>query len=322
MVGCKKDTEPDISYPLNIPEWFPAMQIPADNQLTVDRVKLGKMLFFDNRLSHDSTVSCASCHFQQNAFADSRAVSPGVGGALFFRNAISLGNTGYQPYYFMDGGVPTLELQALAPISNEKELDFDLQPLLQRLSTDKTYQTMALKAYGRVLDDYVLVRALASFERTLVTGHSRYDEYKYEGNTSAMNTEEINGMNLFFSDRTHCADCHSGANFTDYSFRDVGLYQVYADSGRARITTLDEDKGKFKVPSLRNVEVTAPYMHDGSLATLNDVVDFFNTGGMGHFNQDTLIRPLNLTVKEKSDLVSFLKTLTDNDFLNSPDFKP
>ena len=154
-------------------------------------------------------------------------------------------------------------------------------------------------------------RAIACYERTLFTGKSRYDRYVYDGDSSALNASEINGMTMFFNEDADCFHCHVDYNFTDYSFQNNGLYLVYPDSGRARITGRASDVGKFKVPSLRNVELTAPYMHDGSIATLEEVVEHYNSGGQLHPNKSNVVRPKNLTTQQKQDLVNFLKALTD-----------
>ncbi|HRC33482.1 MAG TPA: cytochrome-c peroxidase, partial [Bacteroidia bacterium] len=158
---------------------------------------------------------------------------------------------------------------------------------------------------------YTLTRAIACYERSLFSGESRYDEYLYEKNTAALTPSEINGMNIFFGEQGECFHCHGEFNFTDYSFKNNGLYLNYADSGRARITALPSDVGKFKVPSLRNIELTAPYMHDGSLATLTDVIEHYNSGGKAHPNKSGLIQPLNLSAQEKQDIINFLNALTD-----------
>lgn len=312
--ACKKDVVEDDTFVLDQPEGFPAMNIPSDNQLTKSRVNLGKKLFFDQRLSEDSTVSCASCHLQQFAFADDFQISPGVHGNLGFRNTPTLTNIGYADVFFMDGGVPTLELQVLAPIENPDEMNLTMPEAVSRMQAIPEYQELARKAYGRSFDAFVLTRAIAAFERTLVSGNSRYDQHFLQGK-NVLNSSELNGYQLFLD--KGCADCHSGVNFTDNDFHNVGLYQNYTDIGRKRVTTLDADEGKFKTPNLRNVELTAPYMHDGSVQTLEDLIDFLDTGGENHPNKSSLIQPLNLTAQEKTDLINFLKTLTDTEFINN-----
>lgn len=315
IFSCKKDpaiedTGNDV-ITLQIPKGFPYPVIPSDNQPTQNRIDLGKKIFFDPILSRDSTISCGSCHHTDKKFTDGLQFSNGIDGNKTTRNAMSILNTAYQPYIFWDGGVPNLEQQVLAPIENPLEMDFDINQVVARLNSHPEYPKLFQKAYNQPPSVYTLTRAIACYERTLFTGKSRYDEYLYDNNTQALNASEINGMNIFFGERGECFHCHNEYNFTDYSFKNNGLYLFYADSGRARITTLQSDVGKFKVPSLRNIELTAPYMHDGSLATLEDVIEHYNSGGQPHPNKSGLIQPLNLTAQEKQDIVNFLKTLTD-----------
>jgi cytochrome c peroxidase len=285
------------------------------------RVALGKQLFFDKRLSRDSTVSCGSCHFQQHAFADFNQLSTGIDNRKGFRNSPTLVNLGYHPYFFFDGGVPTLELQILAPIEDENEMDFSVPAVIDRLKNDAAIQELSQLAYGRSFDPFVLTRSISAFQRTLISGNSRYDQFYYQGKSSALNDSEKRGMDLFFSNKTNCSTCHSGFNFTNYDFANIGLYEFYADSGRTRITLNPADRGKFKTPTLRNIAVTAPYMHDGSINTLEAVIEHFNSGGKNHPSKDTLIKPLNLTATERTDLVNFLKALTDEEFLSNLKYK-
>lgn len=319
LFACEKAPQP---YILDLPPGAPVPEIPADNQLTAARIALGKKLFFDPILSRDSTIACGSCHFQDKSFADNRVISPGIEGRLGMRNAPSLANLIYRNRFFFDGGVPSLELQVLAPIEDHNEMDFNSLDVVERLKRHPDYPQMVREAYDSEPDVYALTRAIAAFERTLISGYSRYDRYAHQGDVSALSTEELRGMNLFFSNRTQCGSCHSGFNFSNEEFINIGQYSDYsADPGRRRVTTLDSDIGKFKVPSLRNVEVTAPYMHDGSLPSLEAVVDFFDGGGQAHPNKSLLIQPLGLTTQEKADLVAFLKSLTDREFLENPKFK-
>lgn len=296
------------------------MEIPADNQLTHARIDLGRKLFYEPLLSSDSSVSCASCHLQENAFTDGLPISIGVGGALGMRNAPTLANTGYAPLLFHDGGVETLELQSQSPIFAVEEMNFSIAGFLERIEDDDVYKAMFQKAYEREPDAFGISRAIASFERTMISGNSRFDQYYYQNDVSALSDAEIRGMNLFLSSETNCEGCHQLPLFTNFEFENIGLYTTYADSGRARITHLAEDRGKFKVPSLRNVEVTGPYMHDGSIQSLEEVVTHFNSGGVNHVNQSSSVQSLALTNQEQEDLVAFLKSLTDQSFLNNPDF--
>ncbi len=318
IIACRKDSAEvemvdsgNVVITLQPPIGFPYPNIPSDNQPTQNRIDLGKKIFFDPILSRDSTISCGSCHLTNKKFTDGLPVSIGIDGRHALRNSMTILNTAYQPSMFWDGGVPNLEQQVLAPIENPNEMDFDVNQVVQRLIHHPDYPALFQKAYNQPPSVYTLTRAIACYERTLFTGKSRYDQYLYENNTAALNTSEINGMNIFNGETGECFHCHGEYNFTDYSFKNNGLYLVYADSGRARITGNPNDVGKFKVPSLRNVELTAPYMHDGSLPTLESVIDHYNSGGQPHPNKSGLIQPLNLTVQQKQDLVNFLKTLND-----------
>lgn len=315
LSSCQDDSydeDPgDRVVTLDVPTGFPYPVIPEDNQPTLNRIKLGEKLFFDPILSRDNTISCGSCHLTSLKFTDGLAVSIGIDNQHALRNSMTIMNTAYQPYFFWDGGVPNLEQQVLAPIENPLEMDFDVNMAVARLQANKEYVDLFLKAYDRTPDVFSLTRAIANYERTLFTGSSKYDAYLYENNTAALNTSETNGMNIFNGEKGECFHCHNEYNLTDYSFKNNGLYLNYADSGRARITLNPSDIGKFKVPSLRNVALTAPYMHDGSMATLEQVVDHYNSGGQPHPNKSGLIKPLGLTAQEKTDLVNFMKALSD-----------
>jgi cytochrome c peroxidase len=327
LSSCKKDKDggpyldpiadnpnienPNKEYILSIPKGFPYPDIPDDNKLTVNRIELGKLLFFDPILSRDSTISCASCHAENYFFADSLRVSSGVEGRKGTRNSPSLVNVAYQPSMFWDGGNPTLEQQILGPFDSHVEFDFDIYKAIERLLKHPQYPELFKKAYNQDPSVFSLTRAIAAFERTIIGGTSRYDDYIQKVDTNALNASEKNGLALFFSEKAECFHCHQGFLLTDFSFRNNGLYENYADSGRARITQIPSDVGKFKVPSLRNVAKTAPYMHDGSLSTLEEVLDHYISGGKKHNNKSPIIQPLSLTVQEKNDLINFLKSLTD-----------
>lgn len=303
-----------------IPEGFPPIQYPADNEYSPDRAALGKKLFYEPLMSRDSSVSCQSCHSQELAFTDGEKRSFGIENRQGTRNAPSLANVAYHPYFTREGGVPTLEMQVLVPIQEKHEFDFNILRIAERLREDPLYNELSQKAYGRDMDYYVITRALANFERTLISGNSAYDQYKHQGNSGAMSEKAIAGMKLFNSEKTNCSSCHGGFDFTNYSFQNNGLAEKYEDEGRFRLTRDEQDRAKFKVPSLRNVEVTAPYMHNGSLESLEEVVEHYNQGGKGHPNQSDFIKPLGLSEEEKANLVSFLKALTDREFLNDQRF--
>ncbi|GIV33210.1 MAG: methylamine utilization protein [Chitinophagales bacterium] len=324
VAGCGKDVplEVDEPYLLQIPEGFPSPPMPAENQLTQKRVELGRMLFFDKALSADSTLACASCHLPALAFTDGRKVSQGIQQAPGFRNAPTLGNIAYHPYFFRDGGVPTLEQQVLAPIEDPAEMGFSVWGVVDRMMGNPRYVALSQVAYGRQPDAFVLTRALAAFERTLITGNAPFDHFFFKKDTAAISPSALRGFQLFTSPKTSCSVCHAGFDFTDYSFRNIGLYEAYPDTGRKRITGMDSDYGKFKVPSLRNVQLTAPYMHDGSIATLREVILHYNAGGANNPYKDPLIRPLHLTATEVEDLEHFLHALTDLTFIENSSLHP
>lgn len=303
------------------PEGFPDIPFPADNPFTIRKWELGKKLFNDKMLSIDYSVSCASCHKTAIAFSDDVPFSTGAGGASGRRNAPTLGNIAYHPYYTREGSVPTLEMQILVPIQEHDELNFNIVEIAARMKKIPDYVDMSKEVFDREPDPYVITRAIATYERTFITGNSAYDKYINFGEQQTMNAAAKRGMNLFFSERTMCSSCHNGFNFTNYSFQNNGLYTNYTDIGRQRFTGNEKDNALFKVPSLRNIALTAPYMHDGSFAALEDVIAHYNKGGKNHLNKSELIRPLKLTMQEQRDLAAFLHTLTDASFIDNVNFK-
>jgi cytochrome c peroxidase len=318
-LSCTKEPAEQALNPnlMAIPKGFPQMPFPDDNSFSKKRWQLGKKLFYDTKLSSDGTVSCASCHKAHLAFADDRAFSPGVHNRPGVRNAPSLANIGYHPYFLREGSVPTLEMQAAVPVQEANEFDHNIVSLTQLLQDDESYRTLAQEAYQRDLNPFTFTRALATFQRSLISGSSSFDQYFYQDKTHALSESEKRGMTLFFSAKTNCSTCHQGFNFTNYAFKNNGLAEQYADEGRRRATGLASDEALFKTPSLRNVEVTAPYMHNGALTTLQEVIQHYNTGGKNHPNKSTLIRPLNLNKTEQQDLLAFLRSLTDYSFISN-----
>ncbi|MBU3700005.1 MAG: cytochrome-c peroxidase [Candidatus Kapabacteria bacterium] len=315
LVGCANeatvaaDPEPLVDRPPGFPEQI----YPADNQPTPERVALGKRLFYDVRMSANLDVSCATCHDQSKAFTDGLPLSKGTAGRIGARNAPSLANVGYLPVFMREGGVPTLEMQILAPIQEHAEFDMEAPLLAQRLAQDSTLQAMSRLAYGRDLDIWVVTRAIASFERTLVSGRSRAD-------LDQLTDDERRGRNIFLS--AGCATCHGGPLYSDNRLACNGLLEKYSDRGRARLTNLPSDEAVFRVPSLRNVGLTAPYLHNGSVSSLREVIDLYNRGGYPHPNKDTSLRPLGLTVLDCASLEAFLRALTDDRFTTNPRFRP
>jgi cytochrome c peroxidase len=320
IFSCQNDENIEPLYVpdlMELPNGFPQIEFPEDNEFTMARWELGKKLFFDPIMSADSTLSCANCHQPELAFSDDVPFSFGVENRIGTRNSPSLANIAYHPYFTREGGVPTLEMQILVPIQEHNEFDFNIVLIAERLVKDSFYVSMSRTAYDREPDHFVITRALACFERSLLSGYSPYDQYTNYDKTSALTTSEIRGMNLFFSNKTNCSKCHSGFNFSNYAFENNGLYEEYEDDGRFRLTGEESDIALFKVQSLRNIEITAPYMHDGSMNSLEEVIEHYNFGGENHPHKSELIQPLNLTEKEKSDLIQFLKSLTDETFTNN-----
>jgi cytochrome c peroxidase len=300
-----------------LPPRFPRFADPVDNPLTADKAFLGRHLFYDKRLSLDSTISCASCHRQDVAFSDAGVtLSPGVGGALGKRNTPGLTNVAYNRSFFAEGGVPTLELQAIAPIINPKEMNLHTDTLVGRLAQDTVYARLFVLAWGsREVTISRITHALAAFQRTLISGHSAYDRF-LGGDVKALNASAKRGVDLFFGEKGDCFHCHNAYNLTDNLFHNTGLDVGTPDEGRFGVTDNPADKGKFKTPTLRNVGLTAPYMHDGRFKTLEEVLNHYNTGGKSHSNASGLMRPLGLSATDRADIISFLHSLTDSAFIS------
>ncbi len=325
--ACRKEEQTPVplpetdAYMLRVPPGFPVPDIPTDNTLTKSRVALGRLLFYDPVLSADSTRSCGSCHALHLAFSDSTSVSFGVEGRAGTRNTPTLANVAYQKKLLREGGIPTLEMQILVPIQEHDEFDFNIVLVADRLKQMPEYVALAELAYGREPDAFVITRSIAAFERTLLSGDSPFDQWFFQSKTGAVSASVKRGYGLFQSERLSCGKCHEGFLFTNQGYTNNGLYAVYPDSGRIRLTGLESDRAVFKVPSLRNVALTAPYMHDGSLATLEAVIDHYQTGGKPTPNKSPLLHPFILTVQERTDLVAFLRSLTDTEFVKNPAFR-
>lgn len=295
-----------------LPNDFPKMLIPEGNELTKARVALGKKLFFEKGLSINETVACNTCHKPELAFADNQAVTPGVYGRLGVRNAPTLTNVGYNPTYLFDGFLETLEKQAIVPIEEHAEMAFNIIEVMKRLRKNPEYVKLAKKAYNRELDPFVITRSLGAFQRTLISYQSPYDDHK--NGKRKLSAQAKRGMDLFF-DELHCANCHNGFNFTDFTTKNNGLYETYADSGRMRVTKKEEDRDLFKVPTLRNIALTAPYMHDGSINSLTEVIKHYESGGLPNRHKSPLLQPFYLSDEDRTCLVIFLESLTDSKFI-------
>ena len=281
---------------------------PDSNPVTAEAVALGRRLFGDPIVSRDSSTSCASCHRPSGAFSDNLAVSRGVGGRAGMRNAPTLLNRAYGASFFWDGRAASLEEAVLRPITDENELALSLAALVRRLSAVPGYREEFARAYrGQSVSPGTIGRALASYIRTLRSGDSRVDRHN-AGDTAALTAEERRGRELFLG-RANCAACHAGPNFTDERFHNTGI-SWGIDRGRFGVTGDSADLGRFKVPTLRNVGRTGPYMHNGSLRTLEEVVSFYDSGGARNPRLDPEIRVLRLDSSERRALVAFLRALT------------
>lgn len=314
IVACRDLDE--FAMVSETPQGLPAMRIPAENALTQERVALGRKLFYDPVLSRDSSVSCGSCHRQEFAFALDKPVAVGAEGRSGVRNVPTLGNIGWHPYLMREGGVPTLEQQVAVPVQEAHEFDFSFPGIIARLKSSPEYVELCRKAYGREPDAFCVTRALAAFQRTLVSAGSDWDRYFLLGQPGTMSPEALRGWRIFQD--LGCRSCHSGFDFTDYRFHNIGLYTNYADPGRFRLTGDAGDMGKFKTPSLRNVIHTAPYMHDGSMTTLDEVIDHFSRGGYPHPNRSESMVPFQIGPSERAALKAFLGSLSDPAFLEDP----
>jgi len=299
------------------PLGLPPVQWPPDNQYTREKAELGRLLFFDKRMSSDQSVGCASCHAPEHAFGDSQPVATGIGGQKGGRSAPTVINRAYSTFQFWDGRASSLEDQAKGPLANPlemtsyKDADQAHKACVTCLKGIPGYVARFKKVFGT--EDFTIdhvTKAIATFERTVLSGDAPFDRCQ-EGDKKAMTSEQVRGMQIFY-DKTACDSCHIGFNFSDGSYVNIGIGmdKVSPDLGRYMVTRREEDKGAFKVPTLREIEHTGPYMHDGSLKTLEDVVEHYNKGGIKNPWLDQRLKPLNLTPAEKKDLVAFLKALS------------
>ena len=282
---------------------------PPDNPVTREKAALGRRLFFDTRLSADHSRACADCHRPEMVFSDGKRVPVGIQGRRGTRNAPAILNRTYGRSFFWDGRAAILEDQVLQPIQHPKEMGADLPTIIQRLREDASYQRQFEAIFGRPPDARALSFALATYVRTIFSGASPYDRYE-AGETTALSARAQRGLRLFRG-KARCTRCHSGSNLTDEDFHNTGVFwrRLPYDAGRAAVTGAAEDSGKFKTPTLREIDRTAPYMHDGSIATLDEVVDFYDRGGNANPFRDQELRPLRLTEEEKTALVAFLRSL-------------
>lgn len=294
-----------------VPQGLVPIMWPKDNPYTPEKAELGWLLYFDKRLSFDATVSCASCHDPKYAFTDGQKFSKGIRGQLGGRSAPTVINRAYSLDQFWDGRAKSLEEQAKGPIANPLEMGHTHDACTECIRAVPGYRKRFKEVFGseKVTIDQI-AQAIATFERTVLSGNSAYDKFK-AGDKSALTDSQKRGMDVFFSDNARCDSCHEGFNFTNGKYANIGIGMdaPSPDLGRFVVTKKEDDKGAFKTPTLRDVARTGPYMHDGSLKTLEDVVEHYNKGGTKNPWLHPDVRPLNLTPQDKKDLVEFLKAL-------------
>lgn len=341
-------------YAWDKPSWVPEPVVPKDNPMSYAKVELGRYLFYDKRLSLDNTMSCGTCHQQEKAFTDGKALSPGVDKKNGVRSAMMLGNIAYMPVLtWANPNMKQLEKQMLVPMFGENPTELGMigkeDELFKRLAADARYQKMFKDAFPEEKGEInlsTITKAIASFERTLISFDSPYDRYKYGGNPNAISPAAKRGEKLFFGEKMECSHCHGGFNFTDniqhkrmafpeLGFHNTGLYNVDgkgaypADNpGIFAVTGDAVDMGKFRTPSLRNIALTAPYMHDGSIATLEDVIrKHYSIKGKAVYDgkapnplRDQFIEGFKISDAEIADLIAFLNSLTDKHFVNDSKF--
>lgn len=348
---------PGAAWAWSLPANFPTPLVPADNPMSEAKVDLGRFLFYDRRLSGSGTQACASCHHQDKAFTDGRALALGSTGEMHPRNAQTLANVVYSPTItWANPSLLSLEAQAQVPLFGERPVemginDSNVNEVLDRVKADSAYPAKFAAVFTGVSQPITwgnITRAISAFQRTLISGNSRYDQF-LQGKATLTPSEQ-RGLTLFNSESAECFHCHGGFNFTDQvvhastrvidtPFHNTGLYNIggagnfpEGNQGLYEFTGKLADRGKFRAQSLRNVELTAPYMHDGSIASLEEVLDFYAAGGRlitsgphagdgrAHPNKDGLIAAISLSAQDKTDIVAFLKTLTDHEFITNPKF--
>jgi cytochrome c peroxidase len=355
LLGCAPAAPSGTPWRFALPAHMPEPFVPPDNPMTVEKVELGRHLFYDPRLSATGTISCSSCHEQRLAFTDGRSVSVGATGDRTPRNSMSLWGAAYLPTLtWFNPVLDSLEKQALVPLFADRPIEHGLSGresvTLQAVRADTRYQTLFRAAFPSLQDPVSIgniVFALASFQRALVSANAPYDRY-LRGDDAALTPSARRGEALFFSERTECYHCHAGPTFTTAfrsartqtaprGFENNGLYSLDATGrypaespGLSEFTANPQDHGRMRVPTLRNIALTAPYMHDGSISTLEAVIDHYAAGGTNHAdgpnrgdgrsnpNKSTLVRPFAITADERADLVTFLRSLTDEQFVSDP----
>ena len=334
--SIKPDPSPVVEYQTTPYPWSKPANFPdpvydlSKNPLTYEGVALGKTLFFDGMLSHDGTITCAFCHIPETGFAHTdHVLSHGIRDQLGPRNGLGLQNMAWNKAFFWDGGVHDLDLVPISPIQNPVEMGDTLTHVLDKVRHSAKYPALFKAAFGSdTITSERFLKALSQYMLTLVSANSKYDNYRRGEDGGEFTEQELRGLTLFTQ---HCSGCHTGELFTDQSFRNNGLLPnpnaKKPDLGRYSITLNETDKYKFRVPSLRNIDRTLPYMHDGRLASLESVLNHYATGVQDNTSLDALLKKgvqpgLPLSKQDQKDIISFLYTLTDNTFLTDRRFKP
>ena len=347
--GCARSAPPipppaDTPFEWRLPRGLPHPDVPPDNPMTTVKVALGRRLFYDTRFSGNGTFACASCHQQEHAFTDGRARAVGSTGQSHARSAMSLSNVAYNSSFgWADPGRRTLEAQMSVPMCNEHPIELGIAgheaEIARRFATraDTPWFTAAFTGDPQPVSLGNIVRAIAAFERTLLSADSPFDRYLYRDDRTAISPGAVRGMKLFFSDRVGCSGCHAGFNLSGpvvfmsapkavLSFNNTGLYDLDGkgaypanDHGLMEVTGKPADMGRFRAPTLRNIALTAPYMHDGSVPTLDAVVAHYEAGGKGPLRAPQL-KGFTLSSSEADDLIAFLESLTDTAFVTNPAF--
>jgi cytochrome c peroxidase len=307
------------------PPFFPEMIIPADNPQTEEGIELGRMLFNDKILSGDNTQACADCHFTENSFSDPRQFSVGIDGIAGDRQAMVIVNLGWQTKFFWDGRAGSLEEQALAPVTNPIEMHETWSNAIAKLKDIGLYRRLFVQAFNEEdFDSTHASKAMAQFMRTLVSYNSKYD--KVTRGEAILTAEELDGRDIFNTERGDCFHCHGSIMFTDDDSHNNGLDATHQDSGVWLVTADPQDIGLFRTPTLRNIELSAPYMHDGRFNTLDEVIEFYSSGLEASPTVDPLMKHvavggIQFTNVEKENLKAFLLTLTDFDFIENPQYE-
>lgn len=341
-------TPPAAAYVWRLPAGLPVPRVPSNNPMSEAKVGLGRRLFYDTRLSWNGSFSCATCHVQAHAFTDGRARAVGSTGAAHARSTMTLTNVAYNASVgWADAGTRTLEAQMAMPLFNEHPIELGLKgrepAVIARLAADLALAASFATAFPGEADPIAIdtvVKAIAAFERTLISGNSALDRYLYRDERSALTEPAVRGMQLFFSERLSCAECHSGFNLSgpsdhegarpvELKFHNTGLYDVdwsgaypSIDRGLIDLTGIEGDMGRFRAPTLRNIAETAPYMHDGSVPTLRAVIAHYASGGHPSRFRHPRLRGFQISARETTDLLAFLDSLTDHEFISNPAFGP